>query len=384
MVLKVVLAFVILLVAVILMIWFERKLIAGMQNRIGPVWAGPWGLLHHAGRRHQADPQGRPHPDERVALRVQAGAVPVGRARVRDVLHRARSAATSATATTAWSTIFGQETLLQVADPPIGILLMLAMSSDRRLRRDAGRLVVGLEVPAARLGAGHGPDGQLRGGARPVGGHGRAGGRHALAPTASSWARTTSLELEHGRHRRRAVHRLHHRRHRRAEPPAVRPRRGRAGDRRRLPHRVLLVPLRRVLPGGVPEPRSTMSAIIVTLFLGGPRGLFDIPIIPPVPESVLWLLAKILVLPVRLRLVPGHAAPPPLRPAHGSRLEDPHPRRLRLVPPHHRAAPGRRRGWNRFVVAGVALVVRCWPLRPAPARPSGQRPATRRSKGRSF
>ena len=51
-----------------------------------------------------------------------------------------------------------------------------------------------------------------------------------------------------------------------------------------------------------------MSAIIVTLFLGGPRGLFDIPIIPAVPESALWFLAKLFVLPVRLRLDPRHAA----------------------------------------------------------------------------
>ena len=39
----------------------------------------------------------------------------------------------------------------------------------------------------------------------------------------------------------------------------------------------------------------TMSAIIVTLFLGGPRPLFDIPIIPPVPESILWFLGKLLI-----------------------------------------------------------------------------------------
>jgi NADH-quinone oxidoreductase subunit H len=34
--LKVVVAFVFLLVAVMFMIWFERKLISDMQNRIGP------------------------------------------------------------------------------------------------------------------------------------------------------------------------------------------------------------------------------------------------------------------------------------------------------------------------------------------------------------
>ena len=43
--LKVVVVFVVGLVATMLMVWFERKAIAGMGNRIGPNKAGPWGLL---------------------------------------------------------------------------------------------------------------------------------------------------------------------------------------------------------------------------------------------------------------------------------------------------------------------------------------------------
>jgi NADH-quinone oxidoreductase subunit H len=39
----------------------------------------------------------------------------------------------------------------------------------------------------------------------------------------------------------------------------------------------------------------TMSAIIVTLFFGGPQGLFDIPFIPGAIEGTVWLLAKVLV-----------------------------------------------------------------------------------------
>ena len=42
---KVLVVFVVGLVATMLMVWFERKAIAGMQNRIGPNKAGPWGLL---------------------------------------------------------------------------------------------------------------------------------------------------------------------------------------------------------------------------------------------------------------------------------------------------------------------------------------------------
>ena len=45
MLLKVVLAFALLMVSVMLVIWFERKIVADMHNRVWPSLAGPWGIL---------------------------------------------------------------------------------------------------------------------------------------------------------------------------------------------------------------------------------------------------------------------------------------------------------------------------------------------------
>src|SRR5690606_960333 len=42
---KAIIGFTIVIVGVILMIWFERKVVADMQNRIGPNRAGPFGIL---------------------------------------------------------------------------------------------------------------------------------------------------------------------------------------------------------------------------------------------------------------------------------------------------------------------------------------------------
>ncbi|MBW3614838.1 MAG: NADH-quinone oxidoreductase subunit H, partial [Actinobacteria bacterium] len=43
--LKTFVTFAVLMVAVLFMVWFERKVISDMQNRIGPNRAGPWGIL---------------------------------------------------------------------------------------------------------------------------------------------------------------------------------------------------------------------------------------------------------------------------------------------------------------------------------------------------
>ena len=117
---KVVVAFGVLLVSVMLMIWFERKVISDMQNRIGPNRAGPFGILQTLadGIKLFFKEDLLPNRADRFVFRLAPylallpallifTVVPVG-----------------GVVTIAHHTIE-----LQVADPPIGILLVLALSS---------------------------------------------------------------------------------------------------------------------------------------------------------------------------------------------------------------------------------------------------------------
>jgi NADH-quinone oxidoreductase subunit H len=118
--LKVVIVFAFLLLTTIFMIWFERRVIGRMQNRPGPNRAGPWGLL-------------QPIADA-LKLPLKEDIVPTGVDKMVFFVAPIIAAAPAfiGFAIIPWGpvvSIFHHQTPLQVADLPIGVLLVLAMSS---------------------------------------------------------------------------------------------------------------------------------------------------------------------------------------------------------------------------------------------------------------
>jgi NADH-quinone oxidoreductase subunit H len=120
-VVKCVIGFLLYLTGVAMMIWFERKLISDMQNRIGPNRAGPWGLLQTIADGVKLFTKEPLEPD-----------------RADPLIYRLAPAITAIPAVVSFCIVplgigtvevFGHTTRLQVADPPFGILLLLACSS---------------------------------------------------------------------------------------------------------------------------------------------------------------------------------------------------------------------------------------------------------------
>jgi len=117
---KTLVAFAVLMVSVLFMVWFERKVVSDMQSRIGPNRAGPWGLLQTLADGIKLFFKEDLLPDRAdrrvfklapylslVPAFLAFAIVPVG----------------------GEVTIAGRTTRLQLADPPMGILFLLAVSS---------------------------------------------------------------------------------------------------------------------------------------------------------------------------------------------------------------------------------------------------------------
>ncbi|MEA4943750.1 MAG: NADH-quinone oxidoreductase subunit NuoH [Propionicimonas sp.] len=117
---KVIVLFVVLLVWTIFNVWYERRLVGKMQHRLGPIMNGPFGLGQALadGMKLLIKEDFMPHMVDRVLF--VAAPIIAGTA-----------------AFTAWAVIpfggeveiFGVTTRLQLADLPIGTLVLLAVTS---------------------------------------------------------------------------------------------------------------------------------------------------------------------------------------------------------------------------------------------------------------
>ncbi len=126
--LKVVVGFVGLLLSVILMVWFERKLVSDMQNRIGPNRAGPFGLFQTLadGMKLLLKEDLMPAKADRVVFRLAPFLLLVPAFVTFAIVPIAGNFNGGKDGIV---TILGEQTYMQVADPQMGILLFLAMSS---------------------------------------------------------------------------------------------------------------------------------------------------------------------------------------------------------------------------------------------------------------
>jgi NADH-quinone oxidoreductase subunit H len=289
---KVVVAFVVMLIAVIFMVWFERKLIAGFQNRIGPNKAGRWGILQTIADGLKLVTKEYIHPEQSdrmvfllapylavVPVFVTFSIVPLG-----GDFSNGNNGVVS---------ILGEKTLLQVADPQIGILLMLAMSAIS---------VYGAMLAGWSSGSKYPLLGSVRASAQMVSYEAGLGLSIATVLVVCGTLSTNGIVVAQDGIRNWNIIAT-------GVVPFIVFFLAITAEMNRPPFD--LTEAEQELVGGYQTEYSSMrfamyylaeflavvvmSTIIITLFLGGPRGLFDIPGIPNALEGTLWLLAKLFV-----------------------------------------------------------------------------------------
>ncbi len=295
---KVLLVFVVGLVATMLMVWFERKVIAGMQNRVGPNKAGPWGILQTLadGIKLFFKEDLIPERSDRFMFRLAPylalvpaflafAIIPLG-GDFRD-------------GKGGLVTLFGQQTRLQLADPPVGVLFALAISSIA---------VYGIMLAGWSSGSKYPLLGAVRASAQMVSYEAALGlslGAVLLVSGTLSTAGIVNMQSSIGNWNIVAT----------GFVPFVIFLIAATAELNRPPFD--LVEAEQELVGGFNTEYSsirfalfflaefmntvTMSALIVTLFFGGPQPIaigstvLDIPLIPNAIEGTVWLLLKVLV-----------------------------------------------------------------------------------------
>jgi NADH-quinone oxidoreductase subunit H len=296
--LKVLIVFVVGLVATMLMVWFERKVIAGMQNRVGPNKAGPWGLLQTLadGTKLFFKEDLLPERSDRLVFRLAPylalvpaflafAIIPLG--------------GDFRNGNGGMVTLFGHETRLQLADPPVGVLFALAISSIA---------VYGIMLAGWSSGSKYPLLGSVRASAQMVSYEAALGlslGAVLLVSGTLSTAGIVNMQSTIGNWNFVAT----------GFVPFFIFLIAATAELNRPPFD--LVEAEQELVGGFNTEYSsirfalfflaefmntiTMSALIVTLFFGGPQPIsignttLDIPLLPNALEGTVWLLLKVLV-----------------------------------------------------------------------------------------
>ncbi len=358
--LKVLAVFVTGLVATMLMVWFERKVISGMQNRIGPNKAGPFGLLQTLadGIKLFFKEDLIPERSDRFVFKLAPflsfvpaflsfAIIPLG-GDFRD-------------GNNGLVTWFGHTTRVQLADPPVGVLFALAISAIA---------VYGIMLAGWSSGSKYPLLGSVRASAQMVSYEAALGlslGTVFLVTGTLSTSGIVAAQSSIGNWNVVAT----------GIVPFVIFLIAATAELNRPPFD--LVEAEQELVGGFNTEYSsirfalfylaefmntvTMSALIVTLFFGGPQPIsfrgtvLDIPFVPNGIEGTIWLFAKVLVflyIYVWLRATLPRFRYDQLMDL-GWKVLIPASLGWFMLIAAQRL--GRVQGWNTFVVTGVSVVV---------------------------